>query len=99
MTDFKQCKIEAREFLLKNKIRHCFLNYTTQKGWFYTKELIPSTARFCLEKNGVVDKIIDGHWLWDFEKRGMHPENDKGWNKRMKNSKEINRRLKKRGKL
>ncbi len=41
-----------------------------------------SPPEYVLEKNGVVDKVIENNWQWDYEKRGMHPKNEKGWNKR-----------------
>lgn len=55
-------------------------DYTFSFVYYVTKP-----PEYVLEKNGVVDKVVNGSWEWDFEKRGMYPENKKGWNKRGKN--------------
>ena len=79
---FKECRKYGREEILKTGLSSGFM-YKDKQG-NYTFSFIyynSSPPVYVLEKSGVVDKIIDGRWKWDFEKRGMRPKNKKGWNK------------------
>lgn len=80
---FKECRKYGREQINKS-------GYTT--GYMYKDKLgdytfsfirnYSSPPEYVLEKNGVVDKVVNNTWEWDFQKRGMKPKNEKGWNKR-----------------
>lgn len=83
---FKECWKYGREQLNEYHKRYGYMykdkhgDYTFSFVYYVTKP-----PEYVLEKNGVVDKVVNGHWEWDFEKRGMYPENKKGWNRRGKN--------------
>lgn len=80
---FKECRKFGRDELNKNKKSYGFI-YKDKNNDFSFSLIKYDTLDlvYILEKNGVVDKVINGHWIWDFEKRGFHPKNKKNWNKR-----------------
>ena len=79
---FKECRKYGREqmkicgksagYMYKDKNGNYTFSFT-----YYNS----SPPVYVLEKNGVVDKVINNNWIWDYEKRGMKPKNEKGWNK------------------
>lgn len=80
---FKECRKYGREEIIKNRRSYGFM-YKEKNGNYYfsfthynSDELV-----YVLEKNGVVDKVVNDVWKWDWQKRGMNPKNEKGWNKR-----------------
>ena len=80
---FKECRKYGREQLNQENRSYGYM-YKDKHG-DYTFSMIyynTSPPEYVLEKNGVVDKVINGHWKWDYEKRGMCPKNEKGWNRR-----------------
>lgn len=82
---FKECRKYGREQINASfEYDHGFV-YKDKKGDYTFSFAFYNSSQpvYCLEKNGVVDKIVNGLWKWDYEKRGMRPENKKGWNKRV----------------
>lgn len=80
---FKECRKYGREQINMHNVSFGYM-YKDRKGE-YSFSLVyynSSPPIYVLEKNGVLDKVIDGHWKWDYEKRGMKPQNKKGWNKK-----------------
>ena len=76
---FKECRKYGREQLNEHHKRYGYM-YKDKNG-DYTFSLIYYNTKppeYILEKNGMVDKVVNGSWEWDFEKRGMYPENKKG---------------------
>lgn len=85
---FKECRKYGREQINSTNKRYGFMykdkkgNYTFSFEYYFNPRPV-----YVLEKNGVVDKVMkDGSWKWDYEKRGMHPKNKKGWNRRKTNA-------------
>lgn len=95
---FKECRKYGREILTNTFCRGYGFMYLDKLGnWYFDLAHINDCdLRFVLEKSGVVDKVVDGLWLWDWYKRGFRPKNEKGWNKNPENLREWNRRLRKR---
>lgn len=80
---FKECRKYGREEINRSNRNYGFM-YKDKNG-DYTFSFVHYTSmqpEYVLERNGVVDKVINGQWQWDFEKRGHCPKNEKGWNKR-----------------
>lgn len=75
---FKECRKYGREQINESDISYGFMykdkngDYIFSFTYYNTSSLV-----YVLEKSGVVDKIIDGKWKWDYEKRGMKPKNKK----------------------
>lgn len=81
---FKECREYGRKQINAAKKRYGFM-YKDKTGDYTFSFIYYVTAppAYCLEKNGVVDEIINGYWKWDYEKRGTCPKNKKNWNKRI----------------
>lgn len=80
---FKECRKYGREEINKTGLGRGFMYKDMSGDWTFSfTRNLTNPPIYCLEKSGVVDKIVDGHWQWDFERRGHHPNNEKGWNKR-----------------
>ena len=84
---FKECRKYGRE-QIRTSGRSAGYMYKDKSGRYMFSFTYYHSAPpiYVLEKNGVVDKIVNGCWKWDYEKRGHKPKNEKGWNKRNKNN-------------
>lgn len=80
---FKECRKYGREEMMRTGRSYGFISLDKNHEYQFSFAH-QATDIFVLEKSGVVDKIIDGHWLWDYEKRGSSPKNEKGWKNRIK---------------
>lgn len=82
---FKECRKYGREEINNSRSRHGYIYKDNNCGYYFSLIYYNSPDLvYVLEKNGVVNKVINGKWKWDYEKRGMNPQNEKGWNKRKK---------------
>lgn len=80
---FKECRKYGREQINQSYHSYGFMYKDKSGDYTFSFTYYNSTPpEYVLEKNGVVDKVVNGHWKWDYQKRGMCPKNRKGWNKR-----------------
>lgn len=80
---FKECRKFGREEMNRTGRRYGYISRDKSGEYQFSFERTGNDL-FVLEKNGVVDKIINGNWLWDYQKRGLCPKNEKGWKNRIK---------------
>ena len=87
---FKECRKYGREQMDTRGYRrdYGFMYQNSDGTWYFSfVRYLTNPPRFCLERSGVVDKIVNNHWTWDWERRGSKPKNEKGWTKRMRKEK------------
>lgn len=80
---FKECRKYGREQINTSLCHDHGFIYKDRNGDYSFSFVFYNSSPpvYCLERNGVVDKITNGHWTWYYEKRDMQ-KNKKGWNKR-----------------
>ena len=83
---FKECRKYGREEIIKRHTNYGFM-YKDKNGDYTFSFIYYNTNPpvYVLERSGVVDKVDrNGKWVWDYQRRGFRPKNEKGWNKRGK---------------
>lgn len=61
---FKECRKYGRKIIYESNCSYGFMYKDRQGEWYFdVEQLNECDLKFVLEKNGVVHKVVNGHWI------------------------------------